>query len=261
MMMKKVLTMMLVAAITISAAQATPTSFKDLATGDGTTAVINGGTTYFYGFEVNPTDVGVDLDGVAASVGDFHPLKQPDYDLENGLATDIEGEGAEHLMRTDFGNSLWRAQFLDAASWTIEARVNITGGGTEGSEGVFGMYAANNSGSFDFRIGTTFVRNDIGDENFVTDMDNTGWHTWRVVKEAEVGFWFYRDGELLNSEALAAGGNSNKTFAGDYSSTLSGDWEMDYYALDGTGAFAPVPEPITMALLGLGGLLGLRRRK
>jgi len=39
------------------------------------------------------------------------------------------------------------------------------------------------------------------------------------------------------------------------------DVGYDYVRIDTTGACAPIPEPMTMALLGLGGLLGLRRRK
>ncbi|MCK4998082.1 MAG: hypothetical protein KAS23_01055, partial [Anaerohalosphaera sp.] len=132
---------------------------RSMEASDGLTAVINDGDTFFYGFDVIPTDPSVDLDGIAASgAGDFHTSSQPDYDTGNGLALNLNGSGAESLMRTDFTNSLWRAQFIDSPAWTVEAKVNITGTGTEGSAGVFGLYAANNHGSKDIRIGKTFVR-------------------------------------------------------------------------------------------------------
>lgn len=39
------------------------------------------------------------------------------------------------------------------------------------------------------------------------------------------------------------------------------DLDVDYIRLDNTGAYAPIPEPMTMCLLGLGSLFVLRRKR
>ncbi len=224
--------------------------------GEDVTQTLYGGDAYFYGFNQIPTtNPPTDLDFNGAI--DFHPLHQPDYDLVNGMATDISTGGAEHLMRTDFARSLWRANFMDAY-FTVEAKVNIMDTGDEGSDGVFGLYEGNNLGHVDIRIGRTGILNKVDGTLLRDGIDNTGWHTWRVAVDSD-GAWIMRDGVLLNSTALALGSTWNRTFAGDYSHTLSGDWQMEYYVLDKSGAY--IPEPLSLTLLGLGAMALLRRRR
>ena len=262
--MKKMQNLLLVTAVMTLASGADALAGRDYSGFDeDTTAVVYGagGTAdaaYFYGFEVNPTTTNVNLDGVSSSVGDFHPLNAPTFDLANGIAHNAGAAGGEALMRTDFTGSLWREQF-QSIEYTIEAKVNLLGTGTEGAEGVFGLFSGNDLGRVDIRIGTTFVRDDIAGVNLASGIDNTGWHVWRVSM-ASGGFYLYRDGVQIG-DPISPGSIWNRSFAGDYSSTLSGDWEMEYYVLD-TEPTLGVPEPSAFALIGLGGLvMALRRRR
>ena len=254
--MKRLLILMLAVAL-VASANAAVLGRDYSGFDEDTTAVVygTGGTAdaaYYYGFEVAPTTTAVDLDGVATSVGDFHPLNAPTFDLANGLATDIGTGGAENLLRTDFGGSLWREQFLADDSYLFEAKINLLGTGDEGSRGVMGLWGGNDHGTMQVEIGATTVM--VGGSTLIeTGMDNTGWHVWRAAL-ANGAVYVYRDGVQVGNAIAVNAATNDRTFAGDYSSGLGGDWEMEYYVVD------TIPEPATMLLLGLGGLL-LRRRR
>lgn len=239
--------MLVVAALlgfSTSANGAAPTNQRDMAAaGEDITQTINSGETYFYGFNQTPTtNPPTDLDGNGAI--DFHPSDEPDYDFANGLATSIGKNGASALMRTDFTNSLWRAHFNQTdTEWTVEAKINITGEGIEGSGGTFGIFHGGPDYGFDLRIGKTGFPN----VESLPDLDNTGWHTYRFARvyngPGDFEFWVWRDGALLNTELITASTSTtrSRSFAGDYSGSIGGDWEMEYLSMDPTGAYAPGP--------------------
>ena len=97
------------------------------------------------------------------------------------------------------------------------------------------------------------------------------WHNYRVAVLGQdvagdglVHANLYQDENLIGSHSWApsTSGSAVAWMGIGWNWNVSGvDVDLDYYRVDATGAYAPVPEPITMALLGLGGLLGLRRRK
>lgn len=234
---------------------------------DQTSALNNGGNTvYFYGFDVAPTASTTDLDGVSAgAIGDFHTSAEPTYDHINGTAGGTGGSDA--ILRGDFNNSLWRTNFnATDSSYSIEARVTISGGATAGS---FGLLSGNSAGEgFNNLIvngaGTNFDASlDLANQG----LDNTGAHVWRFVSE-DTGSgrenWVFRDGVLLNSTAIdgTTGGSANNMWFGDWGSSFTEGYTMDYFSIS-EGAFAPVavPEPSSTALLGLGGLALLMRRR
>jgi hypothetical protein len=98
------------------------------------------------------------------------------------------------------------------------------------------------------------------------------WHNYRVAVlgqdiagDGQIHANLYQDTTLIGSHSWAAGSSSGSAVA-----WMGVNWawdvgqvdvELDYFRIDATGAYAPIPEPMTMTLLGLGGLLGLRRRK
>jgi len=98
------------------------------------------------------------------------------------------------------------------------------------------------------------------------------WHNYRVAVLGQdtagdglIHANLYQDATLIASSSWAAGSSSGSAIAwmgvGWNWNVGTVDVDLDYFRIDATGAYAPIPEPMTMALLGLGGLLGLRRRK
>lgn len=229
---------------------------------EDTTAVVYGtggapGAAYFYGFEQDPTSTSVNLDNVSGGgVGDFHTSSAPTFDLANGIASNA-GAPPESLMRTDFGGSLWRAQFQTLDSYTIEVKINLLGTGTEGTNGVLGIFGQNDVGEHAVNIGTGTI--DINGVEVDSALDNTGWHTWRVEVLDTAEYFLYRDGTQIGGSNALGAATGDRNFVGDFSPTgFGGDWQMEYLVMDTN----KVPEPSSAALLGLGGLaLILRRRK
>ena len=58
--------------------------------------------------------------------------------------------------------------------------------------------------------------------------------------------WIWKDGVLIDDGGngfdvtAQTVGTTGYSFIGDYSGSLSGDWELDYLVLDPTGAYSPV---------------------
>ena len=85
--------------------------------------------------------------------------------------------------------------------------------------------------------------------------DITAMTTVRVAAEATGGddqYKMYVDGnEVL--DIAGTGGAYNRQWFGDLGAAVSGGTAIiDYIRYDTTGAFAPIPEPATIALLGIG---------
>jgi hypothetical protein len=192
--------------------------------------------------------------------------------VSGGFAVSNNATSAE-LFRGDFGaggeGSIWRETVSGgaASTWTLEISV----ANTSSSTGTwFGIATANlaEGNSSAFLIGADRVT--VGGVDYMVGTDfNTGaYHDIRIAHDAvDNAYYYWVDGTLLNADLSTAiagtngTGFDNNTFIGQYSGSHAGDFSIDYIRLD-TDAIAVVPEPSSTALLGLGGLaLILRRRK
>lgn len=232
-------------------------------------------STFDYKYEMDTNPGAQNLDALGAedwfngTSGGF--TKPP---VSGGFANSNQGT-SEILLRGDFNaggaGSVWRELVSGGAAsdWTLEVSVAKVSG-TQGSAGWFGIATANlgESNSSALTIMDDRIRLTGGSDYLVGSDFTTGFQTIRVAHDAaDNSYYYWVNGTLLNTDLSTAiagtNGNGfvNNTFIGDYSGSLAGEWQIDYVRID-TDAIAAVPEPSSAALLGLGGLaLILRRRK
>ncbi len=225
-------------------------------------------SAFAYKYEMDTAPHGQDLDNNGTN--DWFSTGVPS--VSGGFATNTAGN---QLFRGDFGGSLWRnIANSTTADWTLEVRVAKTGG-TQGSNGWFGIATdpagEANSGAIYLKDDRVVIEQGATDLEFLTgSFVASDYNTIRVAHDSVANSYYYWiNGTLLNVDLATpiAPGNSDMSsagsvFIGDYSSSISGDYSIDYIRVDG-GAYAPVPEPSTYGLMGAGALAAaalVRRR-
>ncbi|QQL44943.1 PEP-CTERM sorting domain-containing protein [Sulfuriroseicoccus oceanibius] len=241
---------------------------------DAAITAIADSSTFDYKYEMDVDPTTQNLDGLGAEDwfnGTSGGFTSPA--VSGGFAFSNQATSAT-LLRGDFNaggaGSMWRELVSGgaASTWTMEVRFAKVSG-TQGSNGWFGIATANLSES---NSSAVYVLDDRirlnGGADYLVGTDfSTGFHTVRVAHDAvDNAYYYWVNDVLLNTDLSTpiAGTNGgsfdNNTFIGDFSGSLSGEWQIDYVRVD-TEALAAVPEPSAAVLLGLGGLAMILRRR
>ncbi len=168
----------------------------------------------------------------------------------------------------------WRNDFESALGFTLELKVRVDPGTTFGVNLAFdeGATVLGAGRAPILRIdaaGTSWQVNSGSTtifETIHTARNDDGYHLFRLVKLPSSGsvagaYNIYRDGVLIAENIAGANANMqglDRFFFGAIGSALAGtdvSAQVEWVRWDASGAFQPVPEPGTMALLVAGGLL------
>lgn len=225
-------------------------------------------STFDYKYEMDVQPNNVDLDGNGGD--DWWDANIPA--VSGGLVSFTNSGNNAQIFRGDFnagsGGSIWReVANAAAADWTLEISVRKDGG-TQGSLGWFGIATANLGESNSSRLNIHDDRISTASTEYLIGSDFTSdFVTIRIAHDsADNQNYYWVNGTLLNDDLSTpiAGVNGstfdNSIFIGDFTSSIAGDFSIDYIRLD-TDAFGLVPEPSAFILSSLSVILLLRRRR
>lgn len=210
-----------------------------------------------YEMDVDPSSLDLDLSG---STNDWFPnpamASGVDQTMwipqvyEDGLAKSNQGAGTpEALFRSDFTGSVTRESLT--GDFSVEVSLRLLEGTQDNPGTDLGGFSffINPPGkpSLKLNINENTITTGFGENETAVGSNTDAFHQFRVsYVEADEKFWVWKDGTLIlggttnpgggisGSEASVYGGGG--FLLGDYSSDISGDWEVDYIRLNDAAA-------------------------
>ena len=207
------------------------------------------------------TDIGGGMINIAANTPTSDTIIFGGSDSTNGSSTWNDGIAGTTVNPPSAGNT---------ADYTLEIKIrlnDVTNG--------FRIWSGMGDGRdwFDIYNDGVGITKPGGGFLAVPMVLNDGeFHTFRVVNDGNVSGDIYKtthffiDGVALSDtdgNPWTSSSNDSRLLFGDFTGGDFADginYDIEYYAYDQSGAYAPIPEPVTMVLLGLGGLLIRKRR-
>jgi hypothetical protein len=148
---------------------------------------------------------------------------------------------------------------------TIESRIRVdTSVDSQSLNRVTQLQLGDNADSGSLWIGlndTRWFNNTVQGLVIDTQANSNTFHVFRIAQDANNSalYQVWRDDVQIGVNLT--GFSAGLTYFGDGTSGFGGTAAFDYVRYDNTGGFTPIPEPTSLALIGLGGLtICLRRR-
>jgi hypothetical protein len=194
----------------------------------------------------------------------------PDYTQSGAFTSGPSSDGDILTVATPnvgggyFSSSLWAGAVDNATGWTLEWRALLLDDAAEPAGGAFQFAIGDGLGYRAFRLHKNFTDTRFPTDQILDSNSNTdAYHTMRVAREPGSADWLvWRDGVSLGTVAQSVINGTKFLDIGDGSSGVGGPTvKVDFVRFDNTGAYAPVPEPATWMVLGVGTVILLSTRK
>ena len=244
------------------------TSYKDASTFSHLFAGtdIHDGTSFQNGWDVFGSAVSTITD-IGGGVINVAPINDNSIMINGSLSTNGTSTWADGVA----GTTLNPPSAGNTADYTLEIKIRLND--VANGYRIWGGMGDGRDWLDVYDDGVQITQPGGGFMAVLMTLNDGQFHTFRIVNDGNVSNDIYKtthffvDGVALSDpdgNPWTSSSNDSRLLFGDSTGGTFGnlaDYDIEYIAYDQSGAFAPIPEPATMILLGLGSLVAIRRKK